>query len=777
LDFARPIPAWGWLLIVVSGWVLAYFSYRRLEGRRWARGACAALRAGVLVLLALLISGPQLSRQTQTIEKDWVVVLADRSASMTLRDAPSPAGTVTRDEQLRGTFAAADAAWRAATKDRRVLWLAFDGAATALKAADGQDRPDLPPAKGRKTDLAGALAQALRLTAARPVSGVVLLTDGRTVSPPSEDLLGQFRARQIPVITVPLGSPEARADVAVGRVEAPRAAFVNDLVPVMVSVARTAGNTPADLKVRLVDKATGAVLDEQAAVWPEGSDPAGAAEGRAVLTVRPGAAGSATWVVEVVAPTPDIVPANDRAEVAVTLVDRPLRIAYFDGYPRWEYRYLKNLLVRETTIKSSVSLLASQRKLIQEGSDPLLSLPRTAQEWRPFDVVVLGDLRPEMFSQDQLTQLRDHIARDGAGLLLIGGPGPMPGSWRGTPVADLIPFRIGTEGAGVAPWLEPVLVRPTPVADRLGLLRLGEDAKEPWPAVLSDPAAGWSALRLAQKIDPASVKPAAETLATASGLSAGEGGAATPLVMTMRYGAGRVVYVATDEIWRWRYGRGETLPERFWLPIIRMLARQGLESSGQPAVLTASPQQAQVDRPVQVTVRLNDQSLLDASLRAVRVRAAMKPAGDGSPAPPEIELVLAPQAAGADADGAGTVGATNTLATAWLPTEAGVYTLRVDDPLIPAGVAPVEVTVAYPDDELRTPQTDHPLLAAIAEKTGGKTVEPARFGEAVAELPDRQVRLLGAPVEEALWDKAVVWWLLMVILALEWAGRRLIRLP
>ena len=160
LDWARPIPAWGWLLIVLAAWTLAYFSYRRLDGSRWARGAFAALRAGLLVLIALLISGPQLSRQTQTIEKDWVVVLADRSASMTLRDAPSPAGSISRDEQLQGTFVAADAAWKAATKDRRVLWLAFDASATALTPAEGQSRPDLPPPRGRKTDLSAALAQA-----------------------------------------------------------------------------------------------------------------------------------------------------------------------------------------------------------------------------------------------------------------------------------------------------------------------------------------------------------------------------------------------------------------------------------------------------------------------------------------------------------------------------------------------------------------------------------------------------------------------------------------
>jgi putative heme iron utilization protein len=56
-------------------------------------------------------------------------------------------------------------------------------------------------------------------------------------------------------------------------------------------------------------------------------------------------------------------------------------------------------------------------------------------------------------------------------------------------------------------------------------------------------------------------------------------------------------------------------------------------------------------------------------------------------------------------------------------------------------------------------------------------VEPARLSEALAQLPDRQIRLVGTPTVETLWDKPFVWVLLMVILCTEWIGRRLIRLP
>jgi hypothetical protein len=775
LDWTRPVPAWGWLLIVLAAGILSAWSYRKLDGPRWPRGILAGLRGLLLVVIAVLLSGPRLAKQNQTVERDWVVVLADRSASMMVRDAPGPGGvTRTRDEQLRAALAGADEAWEAAARDRKLLWLTFDAGASTLRAPADRARPELPVASGRATDLSSALSQAARLTAARPVAGMVLLSDGRTTTPPSEDLLAQLKGRQIPVLAVALGNATAQADLSVERTEAPSAAFVNDTVPVSVTVSRSQGERPRDIKVRLIDSATGATLDEQPVEFVESGD-----EARVVLTSKPSKPGSATWVVKIVGPEPDIVPGNDSAEVAISLIDRPLRVAYFDGYPRWEYRYLKNLLVRERTINSSISLLAAQRKFIQEGSNPLLFLPRTPQEWRQFDVVILGDLRPEMFSRDQLTMLRDHVSKNGGGVLMIGGPGPMPNAWRGSPAADLIPFTLGTgdSAAPVSAWLEPVIMNPTEVADRLGLLRLADDPKESWPAVLRSPDAGWTALRLAQRIDAQRLKPAAEVIATATPLSklSADTGAGTgePLVVTMRYGAGRVVYVATDEIWRWRYGRGETLPERFWLPIIRMLARQGLETSGQPAVLTASPPRAQVDRPVQVSVRLVDQSLLDARPSSVRVRARPKAAADGvAPTSGDLGLVLSPQV-----DTAGGGEAPNVFAVTWLPTEPGTYTLTIDDPLLPPGLPGQEVVVAYPDDELRSPQTDHALMGQIASQTGGRVVEPEKLSEALSQLPDRQIRLVGAPTIETLWDKPFVWVLLMVILAMEWVGRRVIRLP
>src|SRR5262249_39576257 len=151
--------------------------------------------------------------------------------------------------------------------------------------------------------------------------------------------------------------------------------------------------------------------------------------------------------------------------VRVRVLDRPIRVALFDGYPRWEFRYLKNLLLRERSIRSSALVLSSDRRYLQEGTDPLASIPRTKEEWQPFDVIVLGDVRAELFSTEQLAQIRELVSSKGAGLLWIAGPSATPQTWRGTPLADLLPFTVGDDASAPRTFAESVLVSPAPASE------------------------------------------------------------------------------------------------------------------------------------------------------------------------------------------------------------------------------------------------------------------------------------------------------------------------
>ncbi len=791
LGFERPMPAWAWAGVAIALSVFASWSYHRLEGARFARVALAGVRALILLFLVVLIAGPRLVESSESTERDWALVLIDRSASLSVADAPPASGVVgaprrTREQQLREAIEASWPMWRSLSRDRQVVWLGFGAGALDLAARAGAatGAPAAPPdiesvdhgePGGRRTSLGLALDQALRRAAARPLSGVVVISDGRSLDEPSRAALRALQAERVPVHTMALGSATPVGDFAVRRVDGPGVAFTNDAAPVTVELERIGSQGASGALVRLTDARTGVTLAEERAEFAD-AGAEGPAQATVTLVTTPADPGKQQWVVEVIPDSPDLIPANNRAELALELTDRPMRVLYVDGYPRWEQRYLKNLLIREKSIVSSDLLLAPDRRYTQEGDVELDAIPDSPEKWAEFDAVILGDVDPGVFTEAQLSMLRDHVAFRGAGLLWIGGSGATPNRWFETPLADLLP--ISSSAGAVQPIEGSVVAMPAPAAARLGVMRLGDGPNAQWPPELSDPAAGWTLLRWAQRIDPGSLKPAAETLALAASVDAPDGAGATPLVLSMRFGAGRSIYVATDETWRWRFGRGEKLPERFWVQMIRLLGRESLARSGRPANLTINPRRSVVEQPVRVEVELLDQSLIDDARPAMTVRLERAPRPDDAEAPPAIELALRPDASAAQ-PAPGTPGAApqsaRRFSATWMPPEPGVWTAKVVEPGMTALNLTAEALVSLSDDELRRPEADHALLARLSSETGGKALTAETLGSLPDLLPNRRVRLLSERFQ-TLWDTPAALLLAVFLLTAEWVGRRVIRL-
>ena len=756
--FERPLPDWAWALVVVVALALGFWSYSRMTGPGWARGALAALRALLLVALVALVSGPRLVERGETIERDWVLALVDRSASMTIEDAPGDAdgARVSRESSLRAALALSSGMWAGLAEEREVVWLgvasgAFDLSGEAPPGGGAAATPALGEPDGSATEIGRALDEALGRAAARPVSAVVVLSDGRSSDEASRAALRRLRSDRVPVHAVALGSERPVGDVSVRLAEAPRSAFVGDVTPVRVGLDWVGAEPGAGATVRLVDAVTGEELASRRVESPaDGSE-----RSETTLSHRTSEAGEASWAVVVESDGPDLIAGNNRAEMDVELVDRPLRVLYVDGYPRWEQRYLRNLLLRESSVTSSSIMLGPDRRYTQEGNVEIDAIPDSAERWSEYDVVILGDVSPEMFTAAQLEGLLEHVAERGAGLVWIGGEGQTPMSWWDTPLAETLPFATsGFDGSRVE---EAFVVEPTPGAERVGVLRLSGDPESPWPAALSDPDAGWSSMRWGQRIEASGLKPTAETLATGRTVFSGE---LVPVVLSMRYGAGRSLYVATDETWRWRYARGERYYERFWVPLIRMLGRDSLARGGRSALLEVSPARATLDEPVRVSVTLLDQSLLDAGLSSVTVRAVRRsPGADG---PTVVEIELRPER-----DDASVFSAT------WSAPEPGEWTLEPLEGELSA--LRERLAVSLPDGEMRDPAADHGWLARLAEETGGRVFAPSALGELPAHLPNRRERLVNE-TSESLWDTPLALITVLSLLTLEWVGRRVIRL-
>lgn len=382
LTFARPIPAWAWAIILVAMGVLVALSYvRQLAGRR-ARVLLAGARVALVALLMLAATGPRLTRHHERVEEDWVVVMLDRSRSMLIPDAPGEQGRVSRDEQLRRALESSRDLFERLSREKRVLWLGFDSGSFEM-GGPGQDETWLGQPQGRRTVIGASLESALQRVSARPVSGVVLFSDGRSSDQLERTLLRALESQRVPVFGVPLGSTEPIADAAVRSVRAPDAVFADDLVTASVELERT--GAPSDpVEIELVDLDTGAVLDSGRAEFDESG------RGTSSLRVRLDQPGRHRLSVRLVSGSEDLIADNNAQEIGVEVVERPLRALYIDGYPRWEQRYVKNLLMRERSIQSSSLLLSANRRYLQEGNVDVVALPRSVEEWAGYDVVKIG---------------------------------------------------------------------------------------------------------------------------------------------------------------------------------------------------------------------------------------------------------------------------------------------------------------------------------------------------------------------------------------------------
>ena len=765
LGWTYPPRPWQWALLVLAAAAVAGFSYRRLLGPLYARIILGVVRALLVLVAIALLLGPKLTVYDKDVEPDLLFMLVDRSASMAVADAlaePGDAAPISRGQALRASLRRQQLVFadESFLENRRIVWLGFDEATYEI------DPPwqigEVEPPVGQATALRTAIEQAMQRAAGRPVAGIVVMSDGRSSQSTGAALVRSLRGAA--VFAVPVGGDVAPLNFSVRRVDAPQKAFVKDDVPVDVWIGRDPADGAIDpdrLHVRLIDAQTDVVIKEK--TW--GQAPL---DKPLTLTGRSNSTGTVTWRVQVQYDAPqdsrhsDPVAADNQQTFSIEMLDEQLRVLYIEGYPRWEYRYLKNMLIRERTIRSSMLLVSADQDFVQEGDDPIVRLPSSAEEWSQydFDVVILGDVPPLYLSPAQIAMLRDHVAVRGAGLLWIGGAYHTPRQYEGTSLADLLPMRL----PGAVDRFNPsqtVSIFPWPLADALNVLELkgaGSDDGEPsWPSNL--PALNW-----VQDIGP--LKQTAEVLAGST--QDARDAQALPLVVRMRYGAGQSVYVATDETWRWRYGRGELYFGQFWMGLIRMLGRHRVQSRNSAAeglLFDISHRRAVAGQSLVVSLDVDDAVLLQRNLPGIAVSVRSE---DEDRQIERLELHPQPR------DDASALGRTRYRAN-WRPGSTGRLVLRVVEPALDHLDIRQSVQVVQPDDEMRQTRPDHPRLARLAADSNGKVIALNELDRLATAVP-HVARINPSDESEPLWNSPLTLILVLLLATGEWVGRKLIRL-
>ncbi|MDB5300484.1 MAG: hypothetical protein JWO87_2147 [Phycisphaerales bacterium] len=773
------------LILAATGALVVLYVYPR-DGRSvGARTFLGILRAGLVAFVLLLLNNPILTRTRNLTEPSVVAVLVDDSLSMKVRDVSTGQATSgpTRLEAAVDLLTGEDQALiKRLAKVHSLRFYSFDRNARALGAVAGVDerkKKDVIPVadgsllqamqklapEGNSTQVIPSILTVLDDLQGQRLAGVVLLTDGRdTPTSPLAEAFKTLSNYQVKVYPVSVGSDKAPQNIELQSISVQDSAFKDDIVNVKLVVRATGYEAGHAVKLKITEKKTGLQLKDPDGKFAE--KVIHVADDKPIeqeLLFKPDQVGPLDIKVEA-EKQPGELDEEDNARTAqISVLDAKINVLYVEGYPRWEYRYIKNEMIRDRTVNISCILTSADPTFIQEHTDmksrgesekfkyfPYSQFPVTMEQLMETDVVLFGDVDPRQFADVQLQLIADFVNKKGGGFGMIAGPQWSPAAYRNTPIETLLPVypvrtEIGWPTEPITEGFRPVLTK--------------EGAGSSIFRFFTDKPANESYLK--NQLQPLfwychgiTVKPGVGEVYAEHPFDLGPDGRKAPLLVLGRFGAGRTLFSAYDDSWRWRYYTGESVFDTYWVQQLRYLARS--KKLGQRQLtFTADRTTYQQGDQVRVAMRVLNPVLLQQLPPEIAVQVKNE----------EGQLVRAEKLQKE-------AGQPDYYTASFSADRLGRFTLSLPPLVGDTRLLDLPIEVIVPRLELADPQVDHTLLSRVAIDTAGQALTLA---EARAKLPDliqSAARTIPLVFSRPLWDKPAALVIFMLLITIEWVLRK-----
>ncbi|MDG2131147.1 MAG: hypothetical protein P8K08_24320 [Fuerstiella sp.] len=391
---------------------------------------------------------------------------------------------------------------------------------------------------------------------AQPQTAIVLLTDGQHNAGPSPLQSARILGRQgVAFYTVSTGAARQAADLAVVGLEHPEMVFQKDGVRgVMIVRDRMPAGEPYVARISYEDE----VLWQQQLLTQSLGDLRiefefsidELIEGLGSQFVSDVKHHTLPLQLEAsIAPLPgESETSNNQRTLRLAAITQSYRLLIIDGRSRWETRYLRNVFERDQQwhVDTVIAGPGTDAAALPRG-DHDNQFPTTRDQLFGYDLVIFGEIAADLLSDHEYQWLREFVSIRGGGMVFIDGQRGRLRQLTEQNLASLLPVE----------WVPDV------IASRPGSLRL------------TDRGAAESALQLA--VDDQQNRrfwtelPSPHTLVAVAALPGAEvlveaevDGQQRPVLVTRAYGAGRILYQAFDETWRWRYKAADIYHQRIW---------------------------------------------------------------------------------------------------------------------------------------------------------------------------------------------------------------------
>lgn len=784
----------AWLeWVVLMGVVLmalAWFSYWRNTRDiipPFRRRLLTALRVLLFFLLLLLLLRPVVVFTVDSSIRRTLLTLVDASGSMKIQDPRFDPSDLKRaaiakglldprkglEQTLDGTEAASvklmprvDVMRGMLKSEKLKLWpdlmkeldigVFTFGQALSEYAGTAAGAPDPKEAKMPALEWLDKLNPAATATAVgdsvrdlltrkrgQALAGVFLLTDGasNSGSPPAE-AARMAKQEGVPLYIYGVGITSPR-DIIVASLLTQDVAFVKDELPVTVRVrGQGLKGESAKLTLRLVPVKGGegeivatkdiAFGDDEDFVLPMPFTPkeTGEYELRASVDSRKDEASKD----------------NNSIMQRLRVIDSKVKVLYVETTPRWEFRYLQSVLMRDRRLEVKYVLLEGDPGIAEGAGSPYLAkVPETKDEIFKYDLIVLGDVPAKIFNAEQLGAFEDFVQKLGGSMLFIAGPRYAPGEFKDSPLEKLLPVEL--DPAKQAPALSTgFMAELTPQGRANPMFRLAAGDEENNAIWAKFGKLYWSARVLR-------AKPSAQVLLVDADPARANRHGKLVLSAFHQYGLGRVLYMGTDNTWRWRRNTGERYYPLLWGQIAQKMGLHHLLGGSKRTQLTSDKQSYTTGDRVTVYARIHAADYSPVREPSVAASYMVRVAGTAGPKQ-DVLLRAVPDQSGM-------------FRGEFVATAPGTHLFSVkNDP-----ETVLEFNVTEPRFESGETAMNEVLLREMAETSGGAYFREENLWELPKTISSKAERVTST-VDGELWASPLFFVLVMIVASIEWFLRK-----
>ena len=725
------IPSWL-IIFLIAGLVgIAFYGYYRNSKllNRKKLIILTALRSLAYTLLLLVLIQPRLVVEGEGVPPGTIPMIIDGTKSMTIKDVANH-DRISAARTLSTTIM--DAAGSLKETTISPYWAgkeftAYDPEKTVL--------PD-----GEYTSLARMLEQGVYNHLGEYCPGVILLSDGaNNKSDALDNILQGFKKKDIPVYTCGIGTSKS-TDIAVTYIVGEDVIFVSEKAKIYVNISQE-GYINQTIRIKLY-------MEDQE-VYSGDHELTKNGENSFPIEYQPIKKGVFRLRAEVDPRVGEITEENNHYIRTVRVIDEQIRVLMIVGGPSWEYRYLSGAFERDKRVTFNVYMQEADSRLFREkdsASHFINKVPLDAKSLdQQYDAIFISGIDVTQLPAGFVDALPEFVEKSG-GLAIISDPALIPYSMKNSKLEPLIPISLGRKKGRT--YRDELF---TPNEDDY-TFTLTADGMANQLVLFSgnneENIKIWSELPpIHSCYKGGRLKPSSINLVTVSQSKSPE---KIPAIVYHSYGKGTVLFMGFDSTWRWRKEFGDRYFRDFWGKAVQFLGLPHLlNEAAQSVILIGSPD-CFVGKKIDIRARISNSDF--SAYVGPNVKLSIK---DSNETIRTVEMYPI-------------IGRKGMYRVDYVPEAAGELKLEI---LSKFNAKPVDIRVMNQQKEFLDSEMNEKLLKTVSEKTSGKFFDLKNADKLLETLmdnrPKRQIN-----ISVTLWDSALMFILILIVLTAEWVLRK-----